>query len=80
MTVKQNPALGYEKYDTFTSDIEDVDGRAAFPVGGTQFVYVGADYNEVTVPLADYETWSKWPTEVKTIKSATDCTAVHVWK
>lgn len=78
MSYKTQPAQNWEKLTTFASDNE-VNVRAAYPEGGTQFVYVGANNEERTVLAADYDTWARYPVEVKTIKAATDCTAVHIF-
>lgn len=78
MSYKTEPAQTYQKLTTFTSDIPGP-WRAVEPVGGAQFVYIDNTNTERTVLAADYATFTKHPSHVKTIKSTTDCTAVHVW-
>lgn len=78
MSYRTQPAQRYEKITSFASD-NTVNARAAYPVGGTQFVFTCKDGTQVTVPSTDYDTFFKQPCEVVTIKAATDCTEVHIW-
>lgn len=75
---RTQPAQDYQKLTSFASD-QEVNIRAAVPVGGTQFVFTTKTGATRTVLAADYETFTRYPCEIITITSDTDCDAVHIW-
>ena len=78
MSNKTQVAQAYKVINTFEGD-QFIFARAAYPVGGTEFVYFDVSGAEVTVPSSDYDIWAKYPVQISGISQDTDCDEVHLW-